>query len=240
MQPFVRAVPVLLLLTAAALAEDARLTIPKKSPFEDTRKPAAAVAAASETIEFAGVSALGKRTDLIFYDKTAKKNHWIAEGETKEGISVLKYDARREQVVVKINGAEKILQLRKGSGPVNAPAGVPPMPVGFNTPAPLPAGVQKIQPPPPTGPTGVGVDAPAVAAPPPAAKPEGPATPELQQKQETEARMLVSDLLEIGMAQRKAYEEAQRKAASTDGAQPPEVQAPPPTNTTPADKPNGT
>ena len=30
----------------------------------------------------------------------------------------------------------------------------------------------------------------------------------------TEARMLVSDLLEIGMVQRKAYEEAQRRAAA--------------------------
>ena len=34
-------------------------------------------------------------------------------------------------------------------------------------------------------------------------------------KQERDARMLVSDLLEIGMAQRKAYEEAQKKAAAT-------------------------
>lgn len=37
-----------------------------------------------------------------------------------------------------------------------------------------------------------------------------PATPA---EAEREARMLVSDLLEIGMQQRKAYEEAQRKAA---------------------------
>jgi hypothetical protein len=47
---------------------------------------------------------------------------------------------------------------------------------------------------------------------------------EIQTRQETEARMLVSDLLEIGMAQRRAYEEAQRKAADgtaqTANAQP--------------------
>ncbi len=35
---------------------------------------------------------------------------------------------------------------------------------------------------------------------------------------EREARMLVSDLLEIGIAQRKAYEEAQRKAAAEAAA----------------------
>ena len=34
-----------------------------------------------------------------------------------------------------------------------------------------------------------------------------------REEKEREARMLVSDLLEIGMRQRKAYEEAQRKAA---------------------------
>jgi hypothetical protein len=37
--------------------------------------------------------------------------------------------------------------------------------------------------------------------------------PSSPQQAEREARMLVSDLLEIGMQQRKAYEEAQRKAA---------------------------
>lgn len=44
----------------------------------------------------------------------------------------------------------------------------------------------------------------------------GPSTPvsrAVQAEQEKEARMLVSDLLEIGIQQRKVYEEAQRKAA---------------------------
>lgn len=45
--------------------------------------------------------------------------------------------------------------------------------------------------------------APAVPIPPPSSPAEA----------EREARMLVSDLLEIGIQQRKAYEEAQRKAA---------------------------
>jgi hypothetical protein len=60
----------------------------------------------------------------------------------------------------------------------------------------------------------------AVVPPPPApaAAPIAPATapaqPLSQARQEEEARMLVSDLLEIGMAQRRAYEEAQRRAAN--------------------------
>ena len=47
-----------------------------------------------------------------------------------------------------------------------------------------------------------------------AAVPTEPAPLLTQAEQEREARMLVSDLLEIGLQQRKAYEEAQRKAAA--------------------------
>lgn len=46
----------------------------------------------------------------------------------------------------------------------------------------------------------------------PSPTPSAPTTK--QAEQEREARMLVSDLLEIGIQQRKAYEEAQRKAQS--------------------------
>ncbi len=236
--PLTRAAVIPFALAAAAWAQDKPLGLPKNSPFEDRRKPAAQVAAASETIEFAGVSAMGKRTDLVIHDKTSKKSHWIAEGETKEGITVLKYDARREQVVVKVNGAEKILQLRKGSGPVNAVAGVPSLPSGFNTPMPTASVVQTNQQPGPSGgaPSPI-AESPVAAAAQPTPKPEGPPTPEGQQKQETEARMLVSDLLEIGMAQRKAYEDAQRRAASGETTPPAAAAgAPAPTNTQP-DKP---
>jgi hypothetical protein len=37
---------------------------------------------------------------------------------------------------------------------------------------------------------------------------------------ETEARMMVSDLLEIGMQQRKAYEDARNQPAASAPAQP--------------------
>jgi ABC-type phosphate transport system permease subunit len=42
--------------------------------------------------------------------------------------------------------------------------------------------------------------------------PQPPPAPGSIAQQEVEARMLVSDLLEIGIQQRKAYEEAQKKA----------------------------
>jgi hypothetical protein len=201
------------LFAAVAHADEKVPALPKNSPFGAPGAPVATEAAA-ERIELAGVSAVGKKTDLIFYDKTAKKSHWIGLGETKEGIAVLSYDERREQATVKINGVEKILQLRKGQRTVGGPRPVPPLPGGFNTatPGPVPLPVPSAM-----NPAAVNAGAsssvplqPAQVQPAPTA----PAAPESAQvRQETEARMLVSDLLEIGMAQRKAYEEAQRRAA---------------------------
>jgi hypothetical protein len=73
---------------------------------------------------------------------------------------------------------------------------------------------------------------PVPAAPLPVATAAEP-VPTTNEEKEREARMLVSDLLEIGMIQRKAYEEAQQKKASgqtgEDGpepAQPTEAVAP--------------
>ena len=57
------------------------------------------------------------------------------------------------------------------------------------------------------------------AAAPSSSQPAPPLT--VQQEQEREARMLVSDLLDIGLQQRKAYEELQRKATAEEAAKKP-------------------
>lgn len=212
-----------------ALEATAQNSLPKDSPFLPPNSPAAA-AASGETLEFAGVSTIGKKIDLIIYDKTAKKSRWIPLGDTVAGITALKYDPKAEVAVVRTNGVEKNLALRKGTGPVNAPVpvNVPP-PVAMTAPAPT--GGQAV----------VLPGTPAASTPP---SPTTPATPEAIAKQEVEARMLVSDLLEIGMAQRKAYEEAHRKAAegstTPPGANPVDaanVPVPPVDNPPPATAP---
>jgi hypothetical protein len=206
--------PALCLVAACSLAGPtarAQSPAPNGSPFAP---PASANPgeAPAERIEFAGVM-IGETTDLIFKDKTTGKKTFVGVGKTADGITVQKYDPRLDQVVVKINGEQKTLTLKKASGPANAPAPVAAMPVGFNTPTP--ATVQTIsQPAAATAPqpvAGAGTTPPVAASGTPT-QPAPPATPETQQKAETEARMLVSDLLEIGMAQRKAYEDAQKKA----------------------------
>ena len=201
-----------LLFAAGALAAESGTTLSNKTPFGPARSAGGSAEAAGEIIEFAAVSTIGNKTELVFHDKTTKKNHWLAKGETKGGISLLNYDAPREQAVVKINGVEKILTLRKPHGVAGPGRAVAAVPTGFNVPA--------------------STMAPAVMTPatvtttllPPA--PAGPATPQSEAQQATEARMLVSDLLEIGMAQRKAYEEKQKQAGG--GGDPAATQTPAP------------
>ena len=187
------------------------------SPF----MPATAAAvpqAAGETLEFAGVNIMSTRTFVNVFDKQAKKGRWIVVGSMDAGINVLTYDPQREQIVVKVGDQQKTLTLRKSTttfGPTPQPVAIMPPAAGFSVAAPSPV------PPSPV---------PAEATPLPIASiptPEQPAKPLTVSRQEEEARMLVSDLLEIGMAQRKAYEEKQKN--STAG-QPEQPSAPAPTN----------
>jgi hypothetical protein len=65
--------------------------------------------------------------------------------------------------------------------------------------------------------------APAViepAAPPAPIASDSPAPARTAAQEQREARMLVSDLLEIGVQQRKAYQDAKQKAASEPPVQP--------------------
>jgi hypothetical protein len=177
---------------------------------------AAAPAASHEAYEFAAVSIIGKKTLVNIYEKAAKKGRWIAEGDTVEGIAVVKFDPATDQVVARIHGVEKTLSLRKASvAPANARVGTTAA-GGSAQPWPPPATW--------TAATNGGNVQPATLVPTTAAMPLPPQPPPPAKGtvayQEQEARMLVSDLLEIGMAQRKAYEEAQKKAAVQPGQEP--------------------
>ena len=203
----------------------AQNSLAKESPFMPAPGAGAAVAAPNETLEFAGVVTVADKTRISLFDKALKKSRTIEVKETVDGITVLSYDSLREQVVIKIGGEQKLLTLRKSTSGGNASSplmNAPNPAMNFNVPPPPAVNfVQKIQPPPPAS-AAPAVEAPVAAAPAVVpAKPEGPVTPPSIEKQEEEARMLVSDLLEIGMAQRKAYEEAQKKAAAEQNGQAP-------------------
>ena len=213
MKTLVRITLLPLLFAAGLLGADAGTVLSSKTPFGTPRGVGGPAEAANETIEFTGVSTIGAKTDFVFYDKTAKKSHWIAKGETKGGISLLNYDDKREQAVVKINGVEKTLNLRKPAAAAAAARTVAVTQTGFNLPPPAAIPI-------PAAATSTGATATPVPTTPTPAAPTAPLT---QAQQETEARMLVSDLLEIGMAQRKAYEEKLKQA----GTDPTAAQNPP-------------
>jgi hypothetical protein len=173
----------------------------KDSPF--TQAGGAKSAAKDETLDFAGVSTVGKKTMINLYDREAKRGFWVQEGETSEGVMVVKYDSSHDQVTVRRKGIDTTLPLRAASAVVSGPANSPtmPSPVQPITPAPIVGSA------PATAPGTPAIDAGAAATP-------TTATAQTRARQEEEARMLVSDLLEIGIAQRKAYEDAQKKAAA--------------------------
>jgi hypothetical protein len=202
--------------------------VPKDSPFNQAG--GGKVATKDESLEFAGVSTVGGKTMINLYDREAKHGFWVQEGTTSDGVTVVKYDSSHDQVTIRRNGAEKLLPLRAASAVVSGPVVAPTIPA-----------MQPISPPP-----AIAGSTPATAPITPATDPAAPAAPttpaaQARARQEEEARMLVSDLLEIGIAQRKAYEDAQRKAGGQSPSQPGAVGAQPAQSTstpTATDQPN--
>jgi hypothetical protein len=174
----------------------AQAAAPADSPFAPPPGSAAATAAggAAPSYELAGASATPDGTEVCVYDAQSKRSSWIAVGASRDGIRVISYDPERDQAVVSVNGENQVLPMRKAtvaaSSAAQAPGWGPSMPFYVAPSSGQPAG-------------------------PPAQPPPEPADPKARElaRQEREARMMVSDLMEIGMQQRKAYAEAKRKAA---------------------------
>lgn len=177
---------VVVLLASVLLSHSlAQTSLSKDSPFLPAAGSALAPAPSNSDLSFTGVSGSGNTAIICIQDAKAKRSYWIPVGSTTEGIKILSFDAARDQVTLTVGGEQKQLALRRATiavGSSNPGIGVSPVASTLPTPTPT-QGTQ--QPPPVIG---------SIA------------------HQESEARMLVSDLLEIGMQQRKAYEEAQKKA----------------------------
>ena len=175
---------------AAALTMNsvsAQTSLSKDSPFLPAAGSAPATAMANDNLAFTGVSGNGDTAMVLIFDTKLKRSYWITIGSTIEGIKALSFDSARDQVTLTVGGEQKLLTLRSASV-ANAHA------TATSFGAPATTAVASTVPTPTQG------------------TPQPPPAPGSIAHQETEARMLVSDLLEIGMQQRKAYEEAQKKA----------------------------
>ena len=168
-------------------------TLVQSSPFLPPPGSALANNAATEILEFAGVSTVEKQTMVSIFNTQEKRSRWIAVGASVDNIEVINYDAIRDQVAVRHLGQLKILTLRTPSKVANAG---------------LLANAQ----------TTLATSFPTTAPVTPTPASLEPKKPLTIAQQEEEARMFVADMLDIGMQHRKAYEEAQKKAAADKAA----------------------
>jgi hypothetical protein len=157
----------------------AQVALVKDSPF----LPPGSAAGGSgpeggPSYELAGGSVTSQGSEVCIYDVKGKRSHWIGVGGEDGAVQVVSYDPAGDCAVVRINGVQQTLELRKEAGPVNLGSAAPFVAAGAYAPSSLPAGL----------------------------------TVEEARKRR-EARMLVTDLMDIGMRQRRAHEEAMRQAA---------------------------
>ena len=178
-----------------ALSAHAQGTLVANSPFAPRGSASlGASGAPAEAYELAGSDVEGSGASVCIFERQAKHTRWIPVGGDVDGIKVVSFDPLTDSAVVMVAGTRMELSMRKAVV-IAAPA---PLAPGRAAPAPV------VRPPP--------HPSPPIAA----ARPEVAGSAAQEQR---EARMLVSDLLEIGIQQRKAYQEAKQKAAS--GTPPP-------------------
>jgi hypothetical protein len=191
------AVPAILALGGAgqALAEGALMS---DSPFLPAAAGSAeglAVKESTDCYELAGSLVKPAGALVCLFNKSNGHSLWIPVGGSEEGIEVLAYDSKEDRVTFVADGVKRELTLRKVASKPAGGSGLPPR--GF----------------PVASSSNQGFHPPQVARPFPTGRPIPVTTrsPEVVH-QETEARMLVSDLMEIGAQQRKAFEEQRARA----------------------------
>jgi hypothetical protein len=157
------------------------------SPFAPSGNAAVQGSAPAQDYELSGATSEDQQVSVCIYERQAKRSEWIPVGGNVDGIHVISFDNNHDMAVVMVGGQRKEITMRKAKIAKSESAVAPrPAFVADNTPA-----------------------APIASAPQPL--PPAATAPEQEQR---EARMLVSDLLEIGVQQRKAYQDAKLKAAS--------------------------
>lgn len=158
-----------------------------ESPFLAAPGTARAEGKAPEAIQLSGITAFDSTIYACIADNTRKASRWLSVGGRWENVELVSCDPQKNEAVVRIGAELKTLGLRRAS---TGKAPVTPAVAALPKPPPPPAAQPQNQPPPPEPPKAVASN----------------------EEKEREARMFVSDMLEISMKQRKAYEEARKKA----------------------------
>lgn len=159
-------------------------------------------------LQLSGISTLGGQSMFNLVDTRNNRAFWITLNGTVNGISVVSYDAKTDTVVIARQGERRSVSLRQAQI-ASLPAQGQTQPHAAAAPASQPA-------------SGA---APAVIHTPDGGEIVNPKTPQEIAQAETEARMMVSDLLEISMQERarqKALREAKRQQQQQGGQAPPQ------------------
>jgi len=195
------------LLGAGAQDLRAQQGLSSESPFLAVPTQGPSGPAATGDLQLTGLSAFDGTPSACVVE-TGKKGRWLTQGVREGDLELLSCDIDGGRATVKVRGETRTLELKRPT------PGLKPTP----TMAVLASQQAQVQaPPPPPPPPG---EQPAVSDIGPAGGKLPPLVPlTTREEQEREARMLVSDLMEIGMRQRKAYEEARKKAKEEAAAQ---------------------
>lgn len=159
--------------------------IAAQSPFVPSGKPDKPISekatnADLAALQLSGISALGPELRFNLVNPRTKKSFWVRLNGTVSGFTVTAYDQKTSAVVVEHGGSSRRITLRRPTFIAAA------QPAAVQTP---------LKPPEPYTPipdTVEGVD-----------EIKDPKTPEEIKQAEYEARMLVSDLLQISMQERE-------------------------------------
>jgi hypothetical protein len=203
----VRFAPTFLAFLAAASAGVAGVeSLHERSPFVPPSAPqlANANANALSTFELTGILSVGGTPQFSVRDTSTGRSFWLSLGETQEGLTARSYDEAASSVVIEGRGARRNIVIREARVTT-----APPPPVV----TPLPPRQTASNPT-----VAAGAAQPAVQPVAPSAKKEAQAQLKdakgrTNEEAERDARLLVSDLMELSVQERKRYEENQRRIA---------------------------
>jgi hypothetical protein len=199
---FLATVPAVL--TAASVAMAGVESLRERSPFVPPAAPqqADANANALSTFELTGILSVGGKPQFSVRDTATGRSFWLGLGETQEGLTARSYDADTSSVVLEGRGARRNIVIREA----RVTTAVPP------PPALAAVASQARQPPNPQ--IATGATQPAAQPVTPAAKKQAvDAKGRTNEEAERDARLLVSDLMELSVQERRRYEENQRRLA---------------------------
>lgn len=190
---------------ATAIAVGAGVeSLQERSPFLPPSAPkAGSQNDALSSIELTGIFSVNGKPRFSVRDSSTGRSIWIGLGETEEGLTIRSYDEAASSVVVEGRGGKRNVVIREARV-TTAPSA--PIPIQVAGPPGQPARMATIIPnPPPPSPPPQGSQPQKASA--------TATAPKTDAEKERDARLLVSDLLEISIQERKRYEENQRRVA---------------------------